>query len=293
MTKSLGLLDQIKEMSAGFSPTAQQVAEVILEDPHEVINMSIAALSARAGVSEPTVVRFCRSLGMDGFREFKLRLAQELAVGASYMHPKVQPGDETSALIEKVGRAAVQTLSGVVAQLHPGEVEAVIDRLAAANRVEFYGFGASGVVAIDAYHKFFRLGIPCVALYDSHMQCMSASTLGPGDVVVAISHTGRSKELIENVRVAKAAGAFVIGITTPQSPLADECSQVLGVLVQEDTDVFPPMHSRLAHLVLLDILVTGVALRKGKEVTDRLRRMREALVVKRPKGRGGVRDETV
>lgn len=293
MVKSLGLLDQIKEVLPQLSNSAQQVAEVILQDPHEVINMSIASLSAEAGVSEPTVVRFCRSLGLDGFREFKLRLAQELAVGASYVHPKVRPDDAAGALIDKVGRATVQMLSGVVAQLHPDEVEAAIERLSTAERVEFYGFGASGVVAADAYHKFFRLGIPCVALSDSHMQCMSASTLGPNDVVVAISHTGRSKDLIENVRLARASGAYVIGITTPRSPLAGECSQVLGVVVQEDTDVFPPMHSRLAHLLLLDILVTGVALRKGREVTERLRRMKEALVVKRPKPRGGLRDETL
>jgi len=120
---------------------------------------------------------------------------------------------------------------------------------------------------------------------------MSASTLGPDDVVVAISHTGRSKELVENARTARNWGATVIGLTASQSPLARECSQVIGVDVEEDTDVFPPMVSRLAHLIVLDILVVGVALRRGHQMTERLQRMKEALALKRFPEVGGEPNE--
>ncbi|HYF80419.1 MAG TPA: transcriptional regulator HexR [Symbiobacteriaceae bacterium] len=280
------MLDRIREQLPGYSNAERQVAAVVLERPRTVIDMSIAKLSAQAGVSEPTVVRFCRALGVEGFREFKLRLAQGLVANVAYVHRNLGSGDDTADYINKVGKAAVEVLSSVVAQLHTDDIETAVDHLSAAHRIEFFGFGASGVVAADAYHKFFRLGIPCSAHSDSHMQCMAAGTLQPGDVVVAISHTGRAKELIENVQIARDSGATVIGITTPHSPLARECTQVLGVEIDEDTDKFPPMVSRMAHLLLLDILVTGVTLRRGKQVTDRLRKMKKALSVKRPKDLG-------
>lgn len=280
------ILDRVQQELERSSGSQRRVGEFILARPQAVIDMSIAKVAAMTGVSEPTVVRFCRTLGVDGFREFKLRLAQGLVANVSYVHREVQPGDDARAYTEKVGRATVKVLSDVVTQLDPDLIERAVSTLANADRIEFYGFGASGVVAADAYHKFFRLGIPCSAHSDSHMQCMSAGTLGPNDVVVAISHTGRARDLIENVSLARRSGATVIGITTARSPLVNECSQVLSVDLDEDTDVFPPMLSRLAHLVLLDILVTGVTLRRGQQATDRLKRMKKALALKRLQGVG-------
>ncbi|MFZ5816616.1 MAG: transcriptional regulator HexR [Bacillota bacterium] len=280
------IVDRIRDNLHAYSNAERKVGEVLLARPEAVINMSIAKLAGLAEVSEPTVVRFCRSFGFEGFRDFKLRLAQELAAGVTYAHSELKPGDDAATYIRKVGRSTIDVLSNVVTRLDPDHVEYAVATLTSAQRIEFFGFGASAAVAADAYHKFFRLGVPCAAHADSHMQCMSASTLGANDVVVAISHTGRSADLIENVRLARRSGATVIGITQSDSPLARESSLVLGVDLDENTDVFTPMLSRLAHLLLVDILVIGVTLRRGHQVTQRLQRMKSALALKRLKDLG-------
>ena len=141
--------------------------------------------------------------------------------------------------------------------------------------------GASGAVAIDAHHKFFRLGVPCVAYADSHMQYMSAATLAPGDVVVAISHTGRTRELLQSVELARASGASIVAITAKGSPLEEFADLLLAVDVREDTDLYTPMTSRIAHLVVIDVLALGVALAGDTRSVERLRRMKDQLRHKR------------
>lgn len=281
------IIDQIKSKSTGFSDTDYRIAEVIMSRPREVVEMGIGKLSGLAKVSDPSVIRFCRSLGFDGYREFKIRLAQELAVGTYYVHREVSLDDDTATYVKKVGLTSVEMLSNVVKILDDRQIESVVSMLTNASRVEFWGFGASAAVALDAYHKFFRLGIHCTSNSDSHMQCMSASTMGQDAIVVAISHTGRNRELIENTRLAKESGGTVVAITSSDSPLAHECSLALCVDLDEDTDVFPPMVSRLAHLLVLDILVVGVSLRMGQRVTERLKRMKKALSLKRVPGKEG------
>ena len=279
------IIDQIKSRSHDLSDADYRIAEVVLARPREVVNMGIGKLSSLAKVSDPSVIRFCRSLGLDGYREFKIRLAQELAVGTYYVHREVSLDDDAATYVEKVGLTSVEMLSNIVKILDYKQIESVVSMLTSASRVEFWGFGASAAVALDAHHKFFRLGIHCTANTDSHMQCMSASTMNQDAVVVAISHTGRNRELIENTRLAIESGGSVIALTSSDSPLAHECSLALCVDLDEDTDVFPPMVSRLAHLLVLDILVVGVSLRMGQRVTERLKRMKKALSLKRVPGK--------
>ncbi|MGD8430934.1 MAG: SIS domain-containing protein, partial [Ectothiorhodospiraceae bacterium] len=151
----------------------------------------------------------------------------------------------------------------------------------AASRIEFYGHGASGVVAMDAQHKFFRLGVPTVAYSDPHVHSMSASILPADAAVVAISHTGRSLDLLDSVELAREAGARVVGITAAGSPLAERCDVALFADVHEDTDIYTPMTSRIAHLAILDVLSVGVALRKGPELLELLERTKNKLRDKR------------
>ena len=271
------LFQQIRNRLEQFSKTDRRIAEIVLERPHEVVNMSIGRFSIMAGVSDPSVVRFCRSLGFDGFREFKLRMVKELASGPYYVHSEVQPDDSVEVYIQKIGQSTIDALTKVVNGLDRRQVELAVNALAKANWIEFWGFGASAVVAADAYHKFFRLGVPCAHYSDSHMQAMSASVLTNRSAVVAISHTGRSKELIENVQIARESGATVIGITSPDSPLAERCTQVIAVEPDENTDIYTPMKSRFAHLLVLDILVVGVSLQLGLPVNDRLKKIKQVL----------------
>jgi RpiR family transcriptional regulator, carbohydrate utilization regulator len=271
------LLLRINEALRYLSKAERKVAEVVLAQPQGIINMSIAELSQRAQVSEPTVVRFCRSIGCDGFQDFKVELAQSLAAGVSYLDLNIKLEDDAHAYTQKVFDATISTLIGVRNQLDGASIERAVDALSRARKIEFYGFVASGAVAIDAQHKFFHFAVPCVAYTDLHMQLMSAAALGPDDVVIAISHTGRTKELIASVRLARHSGATVIGVTAPKSPLAELCSLVIGVEVPENTDVYMPAMSRIAHLLVIDVLAVGVALRGGTRMAERLRKMKVAL----------------
>ena len=279
------LLDQLSAQLTSLSRAERKVADVVMAEAARVISYTLAELAKAAGVSEPTVVRFCRSLGCQSFAEFKVRLAQSLVTRSAYADLEVKPGDPVEAYSHKIIDATIDMLTQLRHRLDPAAIEAATDLLSRAHKIEFYGLGASGVVAIDAQHKFFRLRVPCVAYIDSHMQYMSAATLGPEDVVVAISHTGRTRELLESVALAKQSGAAVIAITAPHSPLAELSSLALTVAIPEDTDVYTPMFSRLVHLVIIDILAVGLALRGGEQTQSRLRRVKQTLRAKRlPKG---------
>lgn len=282
----VSLLQQVAQHEVSLSQSERKVARVVLARPDSVIHSTLAALAHEAGVSEPTVVRFCRSVGCKGFQDFKVRLAQSVATPFPFADFAIAAGDSLAACATKIFTATVDTLLKVLNQLDLAATKRAVAALVKARKIEFYSFGASGNVALNAHHKFFRLGRPCSAYIDAHLQYMSAATLGPEDVVVAISHTGRTKELLESARLAKDSGATVIAITAPRSPLAAESSIVLPVDVPEDTDLYTPMTSRLAHLMLIDTLAVGLALRSGEEVSERLRRMKESLKRKRvPKDR--------
>jgi RpiR family carbohydrate utilization transcriptional regulator len=277
-------LRHVAAMREQLSTAEQRVAAVILAQPQELLNQSIAKVARLAGVSEPTVIRCCRSLGCVGFSDFKMRLAQSMATGQAFVHADVGPGDSIAVLAAKVFNKAAGTLLQVRGQLDPARLERAVDLLAVARRVECYGLGSSGIVAADAQHKFFRLGLPSAAYSDAHVHGMAATMLRPGDVVVAISASGRTMDLLSSVALARESGADVIGITALGSPLARECTVGLEIVVDEDTDIYTPMTTRLAQLAVVDVLAIGVALRQGPELLIRLQRAKENLKSRRVRG---------
>lgn len=280
------LLKRVEDQRSALSPSERRVAELALERPEELIYASLAVVAGQAGVSEPTVVRFCRSVGCTGFQDFKLQLAQSMASHFPYADLPIDADAGVVDYATKVFDATLDTLVRLRRDLDVTAVERAVEHLTAARKIEFYGLGASGSVAQDAQHKFFRLPVPCVAYSDPHMQTMSAATLGREDVVVAISHTGRTRELLESVEVARRSGATILAVTSTGSPLAALADVAIGVDVPEDTDLYTPMTSRMAHLAVIDVLALGVALRGGRGTAERLRHMKESLVRKRvPRGR--------
>ena len=266
-------------------PAAEgRVADLVLARPHELLKLSLAAVASQAQVSEPTVIRCCRSLGCHGFADFKMRMAQSLASGQLFMHADVGPNDSVAEMAAKVFGKAARTLLQVRSQLDPARLETAIALLCAARRVECYGLGSSGIVAADAQHKLFRLGLPSVAYSDAHVHGMAATMLQPGDVVMAFSASGRTVDLLSSVDLARETGADVIGITALGAPLAARCTVALELLIDEDTDIYTPMTTRLAQLTVVDVLAVGVALRQGPELLTRLQRAKESLRNKRVRG---------
>lgn len=259
------MLREIESALAGMTRAERKVARAVLGNPYRLLRKSIGSLAGEAGVSEPTVIRFCRALNCKGFQDFKLQLAQDLATGAHFGAARPAAGETSPDLIAKVVDSGIAALIKVRDTLPPDAVQQAIDLLADADRIEFYGLGGSGIVALDAQHKFFRLGVPVVAYSDPTVHSVSASLLNPGCVVVAISQSGVTQDLVASAELALAAGAKVIAITAADSPLAGIASICLPMNSLEDEDFYAPIKSRLAHLVIVDVLAVGVALARGPD----------------------------
>ncbi len=274
---AMNMLEKIQSQLEHLSKSERKVAEVILESPSQAIHSSIATLASEAGVSEPTVNRFCRSLDTKGFPDFKLHLAQSLANGTPYVNRNVDEDDSVEAYTSKIFESAMASLDHVRQSLDMATVNRAVDMLTQAKKIAFFGLGSSAAVAHDAMNKFFRFNVPVVYSEDIVVQRMSCMNGGPDDVVVLISHTGRTKSLVELARLARDNDALVLAITSRGSPLAREASLALLLDVPEDTDIYMPMVSRLAQLTVIDVLATGFTLRRGAKFRDNLKRVKEAL----------------
>jgi len=274
---SFNILQQITAALESLNRSERKVADVILSDPQVATRSSIAALAKAAQVSEPTVNRFCKRFNTAGFPDFKLNLAQALASGVPYVNRNVEADDTADSYSPKIFEATIASLAYAREKISPALINQAVDQLIQAKQILFFGLGASGPVAQDAQHKFFRFNIPVVAYDDVLMQRMVAAAAGTGDVIVVISYTGRTRELVDIAELARGAGATVIGITAPDSPLARHCTVVLGVEVPEDTDIYMPMTSRIVHLTVIDILATGVTLRRGPDFLRHLKAIKDSL----------------
>jgi RpiR family carbohydrate utilization transcriptional regulator len=282
------MLDRIRASLPSLAPAEQRVGQLVLTDPRAFANLPVSELADRSHVSKPTVVRFCRSMGYDGLSDFKLKLAGTVSEGVPFIHRSVDVDDKTSDVVVKV----IDNTVSAFLKYRNNASTAAIDKAAAVlaatyktgKRIEFIGAGNSGIVALDAQHKFFRLGVNTVAYSDGHMQVMSASIMGPGDCMVVISNSGRTRDLMDACDIARKNGATTIVITTSGSPLAMAGHIHLAADHPEGYDRYSPMVSRLLHLMIVDILATCVALRIGgnrlqpmlKEMKNNLRNKRYA-----------------
>jgi RpiR family carbohydrate utilization transcriptional regulator len=283
------MLERIQAALPALPPAEQRVAKLVLADARSFASLPVSELAERAQVSKPTVIRFCRSVGYDGLADFKLKLAGAVSEGVPFVHRAVDADDKTGDIVVKVIDNAVSALLKYRNDAASHAIERAIVALVAAcrngRRIEFYGVGNSGIVAQDAQHKFFRLGVTASAVSDGHVQVMSATMLQPGDCAVIISNSGRSRDLLDAAEIARRKGATTIVITASGSPLANASSGPQHVLLAanhpEDYDRYSPMVSRLMHLVIIDILTTGVALRLGAALRPMLAEIKRNLRAKR------------
>ncbi|MFC3093555.1 MurR/RpiR family transcriptional regulator [Alteromonas sediminis] len=273
----MNVLEKITQHKSVFSKSERKVADVILADPQTAIHSSIATLARMADVSEPTVNRFCRRLDTKGFPDFKLHLAQSLANGTPYVNRHVDEHDGPKEYTNKIFESTMASLEVARQSVDVSIINRVVDLLTQAKKISFFGLGASASVAHDALNKFFRFNVPVVYFEDVVMQRMSCMNCTEHDVVVLISHTGRTKSLVEIAQIARMNDATVVGITSENSPLAQECNYVLSLEVPEDTDMYMPMASRVAQLTLIDVLATGFTLRRGNKFRENLKRVKDTL----------------
>ncbi len=279
------MLDRIKASLPSLAPAEQRVGRLVLGDPRSFARLPVSELAERAHVSKPTVVRFCRSVGYAGLSDFKLKLAGSVSEGVPFIHRSVDADDRTGDVLVKVIDNSVAALLRYRNDASSVAIDKAVDALAAAcksgRRIEFHGVGNSGIVAQDAQHKFFRLGVHTVAHSDGHMQVMSATLLSRGDCLMVISNSGRTRDLMDACDIARRHGATTIAMTATGSPLAAAAQLHLAADHPESYDPYSPMVSRLLHLVIIDVLATSVALRIGPQLQPKLREMKNNLRAKR------------
>ncbi len=275
-------LIKLRTLYNSLRVSEQKVADYIEIHPGEVIYLSISALADKCGVSEASVIRLCKILGYDGYQALKISMARSLVDPVKYIHEEIEENDDTYKIIQKVMVADMKAIEDTLKILDKAEVERAIDVISNAGTIQFYGLGGSAPVAFDAQHKFLRHGIPCIAYNDSHMQIMSASMLGKGDVVVGISHSGSTKDIVDSLKIASEAGAATICITSSEnSPVTKAASIKLIISARELSFRAEPMASRIAQLAVIDILSVGAAIKRDKEVIKNIEKSRQALTRKR------------
>ena len=271
------MLLQIESSLDGLSRSERKVAAYVLANASGVLSMSIARVAREAKVSEPTVNRFCRTFGATGFPDFKLKLAQSLASGPTLTTAMVSEADTLPEIFAKLTDTAICSVQDLKDSLDVTNLERAVDLFCQARQVAFFGMGASGSVARDAQHKFFRFNVPVVAYEDGLMQRMHATAMKTGDLAVLISHTGRTRAVVEAAGLAREAGASVLALTRSDTPLSRVATLTVPVDVDENTDLYIPMVSRLMQLLVLDVLVTGVALKRGSDFQPHLARIKQSI----------------
>ena len=275
------IIAQIKDGYDRLRPAEQSVADAVLSDVQMAVDASNAAIALRAGVSQPTVTRFCRAIGCSGVRDFKLQLARSLVVGQHYLaandspDPAAQPAGDTPHFWGSILNEARAALREVERQVQPQMVLRAAQDIASAHRVAVLGLGgSSSALADEAQHRLFRYGVPITAFRDHFLARMMAATFRPDDVFIAISATGSTREVIETVELARSTRIRTIAITAAGSELAGVADIALTVSIPETSDTLTPSASRFAFLAIIDLVAAATGYRLGPVARENLRRIK-------------------
>lgn len=266
----------------GLTKSEQKLADYILKNPSDVMHMTMSELADATSSADATVFRFCQKLGFSGFQGLKQALAGDLFSPAESLSQEVGPEDTPQEITRKVFQDMIDALQTTGKMLDYRALEQAMDIISRANRVDAYGYGGSGVVAQDIAHRFMRFGMDVHAYSDPHLQIASASLLKPEDVVIAISHTGASIDLLKVLEMARSRGSKIILITSYlKSPATKLADVVLTGMARETNYRSEVMASRLVHLAILDCLYTGVMLRRMDDYIDNMKQVRKAIAAQK------------
>lgn len=267
------ITSQIQSRFGDLTPAERKIAAWVLANPQQTTIMTVSQLAEQCGAAPSAVIRFCKSVAVGGFSDLKLALASELGrVKQQNRLPAFAEGDGTESVVRKVFCSGIQTLSDTLELLDYEVLDAMADALASAKRIFIFGIGTSAVIASDAQYRFSQMGLWATACTDILMMNVTASNLQPGDVVLAISHSGRTRTVVDAVRRAKEGGAKVLAVTSfTDSPLYRESD--LAAFVYADDANYPveAVSARMAHTCLIDALAMVIATRNFETYADHIK----------------------
>jgi RpiR family carbohydrate utilization transcriptional regulator len=273
--------DVLRTIRAGLVPLSdgqKRIAELILDQPQWALTSNVEDIAQAAHVSAPTIVRFCRAVGCEGLKDFKLKLAAALARGTPYLHRDVTDGDSRQDVLRNVVGSVTAVVAEWQRQIDPVRIEAAATLINRARRVDCFGTGAtSNFLAQDLQARLFRYDIASTAYSDAHLQMVAAATVAPDDVVVAISFVGRMPSLLEVVRLAKTRGARIIALTRAHTPLAQLADEVLVTDVPRDAVMRVGTDAYIVQLLLIEVLMVMIGLQRGPVLNDRLKTIHDVL----------------
>jgi RpiR family carbohydrate utilization transcriptional regulator len=276
-----GALIRLRGLYPSLKAALRKVADVTLARPELAIYASVNEVAAAAGVSEATVMRLCRLLGFRGFQDFKIALARELVTPLQRLHEEVSEGDDAATIVHKVFQANLAALQDTLAVLDMSAMEEAAQWLLGARLLLLIGVGTSGPIVEDAGNKFFRLGLLVRAVTDSHLMMMAAALLTPADVLLAVSHSGSTRDTAETAKTARNTGARVICITNNSlSPLTKTADLVLVTASRETRFRQEAMASRLCQTSIIDSLYNLIALARPEEALQNLAKIENVIVTK-------------
>jgi len=261
---------------------AQRIADYILAQPGEIVGMSVTELSDATEVSEGSIINFCRAIGLSGFQQMKLSLAQELVQPVQFIHEDLAREDDVDTIRRKIFHSGIQALRDTMSVLEPEAVTSAMEILRAAKRIEIYGIGSSAPIAEDAHYRMLRIGLDARVVVDSHIQAISASRCTPDVAVLTISHSGATHETVVATRLAREAGARTVVITNfARSPIQSFADVVLFTMARETKFRTEAMASRIAQLCVVDALIAALAIADYERSTEALRQTFDVLSMKR------------
>lgn len=275
-------LARIRAVLETLAPGARRIADYVLERPDDVLKMSVTELSEETQASEGSVINFCQRLGLSGFQQLKLSLAQEIVRPVQFIHEDLEIGDDAAVVCRKIFHSGIQALQDTLSVLDHTALAKAVETLRTARRIEVYGIGSSAPIADDAHYRMLRIGLDAKAVTDSHIQAISASRTDPGVAVLTISHSGATHETVMSTKLAKAAGARTVVITNyARSPIQAHADVVLFTMARETRFRTEAMMSRIAQLCVLDALIAALALADHDRATETLRSTFDTLSSKR------------
>ncbi len=283
MTKeAINQLPILRSSYNNLTKSEQHIADYLLANTKDFIDQTVSEIANNTHSSEITVSRFCKKLGFNGLQALKISLAREIFSPDETIYRDINIDDTYDIIAGKIFQNISDGLQDTLKLLNFNDVKHAVTLLSSAKRIVAYGFGNSATICRDIETRFIRFGIPVQAYSDSHQQFTSASLLSKDDVVIAVSHTGASIELLESVRIAKQSTAQVIAITSynhsPLSKLADITLTGMGREVRYRSEA---MASRLVHIAIVDILYTGIAMKNHASYVDNIKKMRRVIAKKR------------